>query len=248
MLNRLAARRDNPMPQIDYIPQSGTKNLASVEQVFHTFRSAMKVLMMTDQEIWDILKECQLTKTTSNCTFFRLLFIVSKNHLSTPVSNYFLILSPYLLHLQPPYILIFISRLLFTATKIPFMYSQKKNCAASVPISILMCLWAIYICPEWVHIFSCSRVGIPILGIYKSLSETWMWKLGLWLRNSFSGNICFKFSVLCFCSVLFQHHTSYIPYSLTLSSFHCSLPLLRSLFLLSLACLVLFPFCFCLSI
>jgi hypothetical protein len=28
-----------------------------------------------------------------------------------------------------------------------------------------------------------------------------MWKLGLTLRNSFSGNICFKFSALCLCSV-----------------------------------------------
>ncbi len=29
-----------------------------------------------------------------------------------------------------------------------------------------------------------------------------MWKLGLWPRNSFSGNICFEFSVLVLCSVL----------------------------------------------
>jgi hypothetical protein len=28
-----------------------------------------------------------------------------------------------------------------------------------------------------------------------------MWKLGLWPRNSFSGNMCFKFSVLVLCSV-----------------------------------------------
>ncbi len=55
--------------------------------------------------------------------------------------------------------------------------------------------------PGWVHIFSCSRIGRPIMGIYKSLTtDTWMWKLGLRPRNSFSRNICFKFSLLCLCS------------------------------------------------
>ncbi len=104
-------------------------------------------------------------------------------------------------------------------------YSQKRNIGVSVPISTFMRMWVIYIFPRSVCLFcwrkcvfslqcvsdlniprigphiSCSRIGRSIVGIYKSLTDTWMWKLGLWPRNSFSGNICFQFSVLFLCSV-----------------------------------------------
>ncbi len=37
--------------------------------------------------------------------------------------------------------------------------------------------------------------------MYKSPTETWMQELGLQACSSFSGNLCFEFSVLCLCSV-----------------------------------------------
>ncbi len=62
------------------------------------------------------------------------------------------------------------------------------------------CVRAISIFPGSVHIFSCSRICRPIVRTHKSLTDTWMWTLGLWPWNSFSGNICFEFSVLCLCN------------------------------------------------
>ncbi len=43
----------------------------------------------------------------------------------------------------------------------------------------------------------CSKRGGPIVGIDKSLTETWMWKLGTRPCSFISGNICFEFSAQC---------------------------------------------------
>ncbi len=42
---------------------------------------------------------------------------------------------------------------------------------------------------------SCSRIGRSMEGLYKSLTDRWMWKLELWSCNSFSGNICFHLGI-----------------------------------------------------
>ncbi len=84
----------------------------------------------------------------------------------------------------------------------PIMYSFSGNCAASPQFRGHVSVNDIYI----------QRIGPPPIfmqqnrqtdhGTYKSLPETWMWKLGLRPHNSFSGNIYFEFSILCLCSVV----------------------------------------------
>ncbi len=84
-----------------------------------------------------------------------------------------------------------------TATKIPFdvfplfreLHGLSPNFHIYVSVSDL-----------YIPHISCSRVGRSMVGIYKSLTDTWMWKFGLWPRNSFSGKFCSEFSVLVLCS------------------------------------------------
>ncbi len=87
----------------------------------------------------------------------------------------------------------------------------------------------LYIARIGPHI-SCSRIDRSVVGIYKSLTDTWIWKWGLWPCNSISENVYFQFSVLVLCSVpcqILQHqmllgeiissffHWSIIPHRVT---------------------------------
>ncbi len=83
---------------------------------------------------------------------------------------------------------------IFVAVYIPVkeLHGLSTNFHIHVSVSDLYSIF-----PGLVHIFSCSRIGIPILGIYKSFTDTLMWKLGLRPCNSFSGNIFFEFSLQC---------------------------------------------------
>jgi len=91
----------------------------------------------------------------------------------------------------------------YTATKIPFMYFQKRKCAAPVPIFTFLCLWTIYMLPELFHIFSCSRIGRLIVWIYIKIARRHInVDIGTEATQLFSGNICFEYSVLCLCSAV----------------------------------------------
>ncbi len=110
-----------------------------------------------------------------------------------PLSNVFLLSS-----LSSPASHLPVSR---TTTKILFMYSQKWNCSASVPISTVMYLWAIYIFPRSVQLFSCRpMVGIQYINRSQNMNVS-EHDLGLRPRGFISGNIWFEFSIYCLCSV-----------------------------------------------
>ncbi len=91
-----------------------------------------------------------------------------------------------------------------TTVWFPFMYSHKLNCYFQniiikfcLPVPTLKYLWDIYIFPESVCLFWCREICGPILGIFKSLTDTWMRKLGLRPRNSQKRNIQKGFSLQC---------------------------------------------------
>ncbi len=63
-----------------------------------------------------------------------------------------------------------------TIPKIRNKCSQKRSCAATVPIPTFIFLWAIHIFPWSVCQYCCRKIDGPNVGIYRSLTKTWKWK------------------------------------------------------------------------
>ncbi len=56
--------------------------------------------------------------------------------------------------------------------------------------------------PRSVCLFCCRKISGPIVGVNKSLIDTWVWKLGLRPRKFFSGHTYIGFSLQCSVPVL----------------------------------------------
>ncbi len=87
-----------------------------------------------------------------------------------------------------------------------YVFPEKELRSLSPIFYIHVSASDLFIFPGSVHIYFMQQLGRAIVKVYKSLTDTWMWKLGLWLRNSFSGNICFELSVLCVCCAVLPHY------------------------------------------
>ncbi len=87
-------------------------------------------------------------------------------------------------------------------TKYRNKYSLKMNIGVSVPISTFICLWANYIFLRSACLFCCRKY---VEWTDPSLTDTWMWKLGLRPRNSQKRNAEMGFSLQC---GIHQHQAS----------------------------------------
>jgi hypothetical protein len=60
-----------------------------------------------------------------------------------------------------------------------------------------MFLWVIYIFPRLVCLLRCRKIVGTTVGMYKSLTDTWMWKFWDWGRACFFWKYINRFSLQC---------------------------------------------------
>ncbi len=71
-----------------------------------------------------------------------------------------------------------------------------------------------------VCLFCCSKIGGPIVAIYKSLTDTWMWKLGTRPRSFISRNTQIESSLQCGRASILYTSTPRIAWSHTGRNLH----------------------------
>ncbi len=78
-------------------------------------------------------------------------------------------------------------------------FFQNRIMMSCLPIPTFIYLWEIYMFSGSVWLICCSQICGPILGIYKSLTDTWMWKLWLGEAAQFpeKEHINWDFAVYC---------------------------------------------------
>jgi hypothetical protein len=142
-------------------------------------------------------------KNLENVKVFTVLTYVRQSKSSTFTVLVFIImfLSLHLLNNFPISSDMFLFKGMRTATKIPFIYSQKRNFAASVLIHILVSVSDLYIPRIGPHIFlqqnrQTDGGNIKIVHRHRNV------EIGTEAAQFFSGNICFEFSVLFLCSAV----------------------------------------------
>ncbi len=99
-------------------------------------------------------------------------------------------------------------------------YFQNRIIMFCLPVTTLIYLWEIYIFPGSVCLFCCSHICGRILGIYKSLTDTWMRKLGLRLRNSQNRNASMGFWLQCTGRNILLHHVEKMLFDVLWTSNH----------------------------